>query len=149
MIIATIGFTQKTAKEFFELLINNNVELLIDVRLNNKSQLAGFTKGNDLGYFLDKICGIKYVHDTMLAPAERILSDYKKKVITWEQYILLFKTLLNERNIDAYFAENYTNTAKVVCLLCSEPTSQQCHRKIVAEYIKDCNPVGSIIIKDL
>ena len=82
MKLFTIGFTKKSAKEFFELLTNNDIKKLIDIRLNNVSQLAGFSKGNDLKYFLKELCGIQYSHNVNLAPTKDILDDYKKKKIT-------------------------------------------------------------------
>ena len=90
MKLFTIGFTQKNAKQFFELLKANQIELLIDVRLNNKSQLAGFTKGNDLEYLLAEICDCQYKHCLEYAPTKEILDGYKKGNITWEKCRTVF-----------------------------------------------------------
>ena len=115
MKIFTIGYTQKSAEEFFDLLIANKVECLIDVRLNNSSQLAAFTKHRDLEYFLKVIANINYIHDVKYAPTKDILDDYKKSKISWQAYEV-----------------QYSN----ICFLCSEFASKQCHRRILAEYLK-------------
>jgi uncharacterized protein (DUF488 family) len=135
MNIYTIGFTKKTAQEFFELLKENNIKHLLDVRLNNVSQLAGFTKGNDLKYFLKEICECTYTHDIKLAPTKEILDSYKKKSITWNEYEQLFNKLLNERNKNNNILSKYDNFV-ATCLLCSEVTAENCHRRLVAEFIK-------------
>jgi len=135
MKICTIGFTQKTARQFFGLLSSAGVELLIDVRLNNRSQLAGFAKDPDLCFFLEKICGIGYIHDTMFAPAEDLLKKYRAKEVSWDQYETVFESLMQERKIDPYIREQYANRQEqTVCLLCSEPAADHCHRRLVAEH---------------
>lgn len=131
--IYTIGFTKKTAEEFFTLLEKNNILTVVDVRLNNNSQLAAFSKFPDIKFFLEKILQANYIHDKNFAPSENILNRYKKKIITWSDYEIEFAKLLSERNIDAYIQEKYFDFEKI-CLLCSEPTAENCHRKIVAEY---------------
>lgn len=146
MIIFTMGFTQKNAEMFFELIKKNEIELLIDVRLNNKSQLAGFTKGQDLAYFLNEICGCKYEHEMSFAPTKDILDRYKKKLITWSQYENEFNELITSRKIERVFEKNYLGYDKVL-LLCSEPTSEFCHRRLVAEYLK--KHIKDVIIKHL
>ncbi len=134
MRIDTIGFTQKTAEQFFELLASNGVNLLIDIRLNNKSQLAGFAKQPDLEYFLNKIGGIDYVHDPLLAPTEQLLKAYRGKEISWDQYEAVFDEIMQERDIDHYIRDTYEKVADcAVCLLCSEPTAEKCHRRLIAE----------------
>lgn len=135
MIIYTMGFTQKNAETFFELIKKNEVELLIDVRLNNKSQLAGFTKGQDLVYFLKQICNCKYDHMPLFAPTKDILDRYKKKVITWGQYEEEFHKLIVSRKIENVFENKYSDFQKVL-VLCSEPTPECCHRRLVAEYVQ-------------
>jgi uncharacterized protein (DUF488 family) len=130
----TIGFTGKSAKEFFEKLMLSGVRRLVDVRLNNVSQLAGFTKKKDLEYFLQVISDIKYVHEPELAPTKDILNGYKKKLIDWEQYEQRYRTLLKDRRpAERLKPEDFDRT----CLLCSEPTPEQCHRRLAAEYLKD------------
>lgn len=143
MNVYTIGFTQKSAEQFFELIKKNNIELLVDVRLNNKSQLAGFTKGNDLRYFLSEICHCKYKHCIEYAPTKDILDGYKKKEITWDDYVERYINLMNKRgdykNFIAKFG-SYNN----ICLLCSEPTVEHCHRKLIAELIAQDSPQAKI-----
>lgn len=134
MTIYTIGFAQKSAEQFFELLKKNDIEMLVDVRLNNKSQLAGFTKENDLKYFLKNICNCEYQHCIEFAPTKEILDNYKKGKIDWKQYVEQFIPLMKKRNaVELFYKrfERYNN----VCLLCSEPTPVQCHRRLLAELI--------------
>jgi uncharacterized protein (DUF488 family) len=133
----TIGFTKKTAETFFDLLKKNNVQHVLDVRLNNSSQLAGFTKGDNLNYFLKELCKIKYTHDIELAPTKEILSDYKNKKISWDEYEIQFLLLLNKRGMHNKILNKFPNGLNNVCLLCSEPTAEKCHRRLVAEYIKN------------
>ncbi len=138
----TVGFSGKDAKTFFELLKLNNIQMLIDVRLNNVSQLAGYTKKNDLAYFLDKICNIKYLHLPILAPTKEILDGYKTKKISWAEYEIKYTRLINERKIE----DRLKNIAFAnACLLCSEKTAEQCHRRLVADIIKRIFSIGKII----
>ena len=130
--IYTIGFTKKTAEDFFTLLINNHVLKLLDIRVNNTSQLAAFSKFPDIEFFLKRICNIEYKHDTTFAPTEDILNDYKKKLIDWNGYEINFEELMKKRYIDRYIVENYYNCDDY-CLLCSEPTPEHCHRRLVAD----------------
>lgn len=136
MKLYTIGFTKKTAEEFFTLLKSNNVKTLVDIRLSNTSQLSGFSKYPDIKFFLKRLCDIDYIHDRNLAPTQEVLSDYKKKVITWDEYEKLFKEILDERNRDNQIINEYKEIVDGMCLLCSEPKAEMCHRRLVAEYIK-------------
>jgi uncharacterized protein (DUF488 family) len=136
-LLFTIGFTGKSAEQFFTLLQKAEVRLLIDTRLNNVSQLAGFTKRRDLEYFLHTIAGIGYVHDTDLAPTADILDGYKKKQMTWDEYERRFNALLEERAIADHRKPAHFDRA---CLLCSEPTPEHCHRRLVGEYLKRAWP---------
>jgi uncharacterized protein (DUF488 family) len=130
----TIGFTGKSAQVFFELLQRAGVRRLIDTRLNNVSQLAGFTKKRDLEYFLRTIAGIDYTHDPQLAPTKDMLDDYKQKRIDWDEYSRRFDELLRARRP----AERLTpDDLDGACLMCSEPTPNNCHRRLVAEHLKD------------
>lgn len=135
MNLYTIGFTQKTAEKFFDQLRKNNIRTLIDIRLNNKSQLAGFTKGTDLKYFLKEICNIEYTHDNYLSPTEEILKDYKHNKISWDEYERRFRELMQQRGIDKYFSDKYLKDDFQLCLLCSEVEPEHCHRRLIAEYI--------------
>jgi len=131
--IYTIGFTGKNAEAFFSLLEKNNIKLLIDVRLNNVSQLAAFSKKDDLKYFLRKILNCEYAHRPDLAPTEKILNDYKKDIITWETYVVEYIELLNNRNIMSCI--NDKEFANAV-FLCSEHDPKHCHRRLLAEYLQ-------------
>lgn len=130
--IYTIGFTQKKAKTFFELIKKNGVQKVIDVRLNNVSQLAGFAKRDDLIYFLKEICDCEYEHIPDLAPVDEILRPYKKGEITWESYEEKFMNLMSKRNIEKYF---FLADFNQTCLLCSEHLPHQCHRRLVLDYL--------------
>lgn len=146
MKVYTIGFTKKTAEQFFALLEKNDVRLLYDVRLNNASQLAGFTKGNDLRYFTKRILNIPYEHNVNFSPTKEILDNYKKGIISWQQYEEEFSKLLERRNMSRYIKENMQEKLEDICLLCSEAEPTQCHRRLVAEYIKQCLPEQEIQI---
>ena len=138
MNIFTIGFTKKSAEEFFSILKENGVKKVIDIRLNNSSQLAGFTKGNDLEFFLSEILKISYEHNIKLAPTKEILSDYKNKKIEWNEYEKLFINLLKERNECNTLVEKHKLDG--VCFLCSEAEPNHCHRKLVVNHIKQVYP---------
>ncbi|HUZ01999.1 MAG TPA: DUF488 domain-containing protein [Thermomicrobiaceae bacterium] len=134
MRILTIGFTQKSAEAFFGALEQAGVRTVVDIRLHNTSQLAGFAKRDDLRFFLDHIAGIGYRHEPLLAPTEDLLTGYHKKAITWADYEDRFRALLREREV-----ETRLDPAKLDngCLLCSEAKPDQCHRRLVAEYLRD------------
>ena len=129
----TIGFTRKTAREFFTALREAGVRRVVDVRLSNASQLAGFTKKGDLAYFLREIGGIDYVHRPELAPTKEILDGYKKKNLTWPEYEERFARLVAERQVETLLVPGDLDHA---CLLCSEPKADKCHRRLVAEYLR-------------
>ena len=133
MKIFTIGFTKKTARDFFELLQNSGVRRIVDVRLNSVSQLAGFAKKNDLIYFLEKICNVEYVHTPELAPTKEILDDYKKRGGDWKVYEEKFLSLMKERKVENTLSKEIISEG---CLLCSEHKPHHCHRRLVAEYLK-------------
>lgn len=134
--VYTIGFTQKTAKQFFSILNDNNIDVVVDVRLNNSSQLAGFSKYPDIEFFLDKICHIRYKHDLNFAPNGSTLTRYKKKQINWEEYEAEFAQTMQGRKITEYIKSAYDDNVSI-CLLCSEPTPEKCHRRLIADYFKD------------
>lgn len=137
----TIGFTKKSAQEFFETLIKSGVKRVIDTRLNNVSQLAGFTKRADLKYFLQEIGKIDYIHRLDLAPTQDILDKYKKNGKDWQTYEEQFLQLIQQRQIEEKISPDILDGA---CLLCSEPTPHHCHRRLVAEYL--LNQWGNIKI---
>lgn len=140
----TIGFTKKTAEEFFTLLSKAGVKRIIDTRLNNVSQLAGFAKRKDLAYFLKEIGDIDYIHLLDLAPTKDILDNYKKKKGDWETYEKSFLDLMKKRQIEKKISPEILDNS---CLLCSEAKPHNCHRRLVAEYLK--NKLGNINISHL
>jgi len=131
MTLYTIGFSQKSAEEFFKILKSNNVIQLIDIRLNNKSQLAGFANVKHLPYFL-KIHDIEYLYRPDFAPSKELLNGYKNKSISWQEYEIQYRKILNQRNIIGKIDWDIFNDS---VLLCSEPTANQCHRRLLAEYL--------------
>lgn len=164
MEIYTIGFTKKKAEEFFELLRKEGIEQLIDVRINNMSQLAGFTKRDDFIYFLGQILGTEYLHEPLLAPTEELLKDYRSKIQecqtknstknkdkdgrkkalearklcknnVWKDYEKSFLMLMSERKIENTIPKDMF--AKRTLLLCSEPGPENCHRRLVLEYLDE------------
>lgn len=142
--IYTIGFTKKRAKEFFTILKESNIKTVLDIRLNNTSQLAGFAKFPDIGYFLKEICNIKYIHDINFSPSKETLKRYKDKEINWGQYTIEFDNTMKERDIEQYILKNY-NLDKNICLLCSELLSENCHRSLVAKRFKGIFETANII----
>lgn len=130
--IFTIGFTQKSAETFFDLLRKESVLTLLDVRLNTTSQLSGFAKQQDLIYFLRELCGVEYIHVLDWAPTKEMLSAYQKKEISWEIYENKFLNLLAKRNIER---DVRPETLRDSCLLCSEHKPHNCHRRLVVEYL--------------
>jgi uncharacterized protein (DUF488 family) len=143
MKIYTIGFTKKSAKSFFYTLKENRISKVIDIRLNNTSQLAGFSKGLDLAYFLNEIVGAGYEHLTSLAPTKVILDSYKKGKIDWKQYEEQYLELINNRNLSYLSEPEIFNNA---CFLCSEELPNNCHRRLIAKYLKEKNPDKEIEI---
>ena len=133
----TIGFTKKSAEHFFELLKKNHVQTLVDVRISNSSQLAGFAKGNDLIYFLKQIGNIGYRHVTDFAPTKELLSDYRAGKVNWAEYERVFADLMTKRRINQlYNVEDFDKC----CFLCSEETPEQCHRRLLAEHLRLQDP---------
>lgn len=145
MEIYSIGFTQKSACEFFEKLKAHGIERLLDVRLNNTSQLAGFAKQADLAYFLKAICGAEYEHEPLLAPTQEILDAFKKKKGDWDVYTGEYLNLIRSRKVESTVSKE--SFSKKTVLLCSEPTPQHCHRRLALEYLRD--QWGDIIIHHL
>jgi uncharacterized protein (DUF488 family) len=133
--IYTIGFTKKRAVDFFGALKRAGIQQLMDVRLSNASQLAGFTKRDDLEFFLHKICGAAYVHEPRLAPTKAMLDHYKKHGGTWPEYEREFRRLMVDRRVDEVIDQSRFERRTV--LLCSEPTPERCHRRLVVEHLAD------------
>lgn len=138
----TIGFTKKNAKEFFDLLMSNNVKKIIDTRINNASQLSGFAKADDLQFFAKEIGNIDYSHNIDFAPTKELLSKYRKKEISWEEYEVEYLNLLDRRHIAQKVSIEELHQS---CLLCSEHTAEKCHRRLLAEYFKNLNNDVEII----
>lgn len=134
MDIYTIGFTQKNAENFFNFLKISGVKRLIDVRLNNISQLAGFAKKDDLKFFLKELCAAEYIHMPELAPTKDILNSYKKGDISWGVYEEKFLNLMARRNVEKSIMPELLDHG---CLLCSEHEPHFCHRRLVVEYLNE------------
>lgn len=136
MEIFTIGFTQTPAREFFGKLKDAGVRRLVDVRLNNTSQLAAYAKRDDLRFFLHAICNAEYHHEPLLAPTQDMLDAYKKQKGGWQAYEERFRELMAERQIERQLdRETFRTTPSA--LLCSERTAENCHRRLVLEYLQD------------
>ena len=143
MEVFTIGFTQTTAADFFGKLRRYGIRRLVDVRLNNVSQLAAFAKRDDLSFFLKELCGAEYLHEIRLAPTQEMLDAYKKQKGSWDVYASLFLDLIKERRIETELNPDLFDVP--TALLCSEPTADHCHRRLVVEYLQgkwsDVKPV--------
>ena len=135
MEIYSIGFTQKSAAQFFGALRAAGIRRLMDVRLNNTSQLAAFAKASDLPYFLRELCGAEYVHETLLAPTQEMLDAFKKRKGDWAVYEHEFLSLMRERRIESTLDRAQFEQRTV--LLCSELTPEHCHRRLVLEYLAE------------
>ena len=143
MNVYTIGFAGKSAEEFFSLLTDHKVKSLVDIRLNNKSQLAGFANAKHLPYFLG-LHNIVYEHRGDFAPTKELLDGYKKKSVSWEEYVVVYKDILKERDIiNKINSNDFADTV----LLCSEKTAEQCHRRLFAEFLAQYD--NSIVITHL
>ncbi len=130
--VTTIGFTNSSAERFFERLKKAGVKKVLDVRLYNTSQLAGFAKSSDLAYFLKEIGGVSYAHEPLLAPTAELFNAYKKEKGDWAVYEKRFLALMEQRRIEQRLSpEMFDGT----CLLCSEATAEHCHRRLVCEYL--------------
>ncbi len=129
----TIGFTKNSAEKFFNLLRENNVKQLVDVRISNSSQLAGFAKGNDLAFFVKEICHIPYTHIIDFAPTKDLLDKWHKGDVSWTEYEKIYTTMLDERGILRHYGVKKFDRA---CFLCSEDTPENCHRRLLTEYLK-------------
>jgi len=129
----TIGFTKKNAETFFDLLKSGEVEKIVDTRVNNSSQLSGYAKGADLKFFAKKVANMDYEHVLDFAPTKELLSKYRKKEMTWEEYEVEYLNLLDMRKIKSKVEVEKLHKN---CLLCSEHTAEKCHRRLLAEYLQ-------------
>lgn len=132
--VFTIGFTRSSAEHFFNRLVDAGVQKVIDVRVHNTSQLAGFAKSGDLAWLLRKLGGIGYEHVPALAPTQEMLKSYRAGKESWDTYAWQFHRLMAEREIERMFQPGAFAGA---CLLCSEPLPHRCHRRLVCEYLND------------
>lgn len=135
MEVYTIGFTKKDARRFFGLLEQADIQQLIDVRIRNRSQLAGFAKRDDLEYFLEVILNAKYRHQPDLAPTKELLDDWRNDEISWEEYEDRFFDLMHDRKIEEKLSPDDFEERTV--LLCSEHKPDKCHRRLIVEYLND------------
>ena len=133
MEVYTIGFTRQSAAAFFRALRQAGIRRLLDVRLNNTSQLAGFAKGDDLAFFLRELCDAEYVHEPLLAPSAELLEAYRSRQLSWEDYAVAFVDLLAQRDVASVLQPAIL--AGPTVLLCSEPTAMHCHRRLVVEHL--------------
>ena len=134
MEIYSIGFTQKSAGDFFGALKSHGIERLLDVRLNNTSQLAGFAKQSDLPFFLREICGIDYEREPLLAPTQQMLDEFKKLKGSWDIYTDAYLSLIASRRVESVLSKD--SFLKKTVLLCSESTAEHCHRRLALEYMQ-------------
>lgn len=130
----TIGFTKKSAERFFNLLRDNHVKQLVDVRISNSSQLAGFAKGKDLEFFVNEICHIPYQHFADYAPTKELLDKWHKGEVTWEEYVKIYTNLLKDRDVVRKYGVKAFDGS---CFLCSEEIPEQCHRRLLVEYLQE------------
>ena len=133
MKLYTIGFTRKSAAQFFGLLRESGATRVVDIRRRNTSGLAGWAKKNDLAWLLRELCGMDYIHLPKLAPSDELLDAYRGKRVTWEQYVPIFTRQIERRLIHASMPRDIIADA---CLLCAEPTPDRCHRRLVAEHLQ-------------
>jgi uncharacterized protein (DUF488 family) len=132
--VFTMGYVGKNAREFFDILKQAGIRKVADVRLYNTSQLAGFAKKQDLEYFLQTIVGAEYIHMPIMAPTKQLLNDYKKGRLNWPQYENQFNSIIAERQIEKHIM---LQDMDMVCFLCSEAKADNCHRRLVAEYLAE------------
>ena len=130
--IFTIGYAGKDAQEFFTILKQGGIKKVVDVRLYNTSQLAGFTKSKDIEYFLNTLVGADYIYLPIMAPTKQLLNDYKKGQISWQQYKDMFNAIIVQRQIERHITPQDMDMS---CFLCSEAKADKCHRRLIAEYL--------------
>lgn len=131
MIVYNIGYVHKSAKQFFEEIKEHKMEIVIDIRLSNTSQLAGFTKKNDLAYFLEEICGCAYEHRLDLAPTKEMIDGYKSKSIPREEFERRYCKIVRDRGAISDFADKYGEYERIG-LLCSGADITSCHQQLLS-----------------
>ena len=144
MAIYTAGFAEWTAERFFGELKAHSVSHLVDVRLNNVSQLAGFAKKKDLEFFLKTICGAEYMHEPILAPTSDLLKEYRSKKITWDEYGKFFLELLKERKVESVLSQDLLRGTPVI--LCSEHRPEFCHRRLALDYLGSHWGINGVVV---
>lgn len=132
--IATIGFTKSSAAHFFDRIKRAGVKKVLDVRLHHGSQLAGFAKSSDLGYFLKEICGVDYALAPLFAPTEAIMTGLRTAKKDWSLPAAQFMDLLAARHIERHVT---LTELEGTCLLCAEATHHHCHRRLVVDYLNE------------
>lgn len=148
MEIFTTGFAGKTAAGFFAGLKERRIRLLVDIRLNNRSQLAGFAKRGDLEYFLQELVGARYEHEPLLVPTPEMLKAYRNKEMSWEEYERKFLDLMAERRVGEVIPPE--RFAEPTVLLCSENKPDRCHRRLVVEYLNEAwSDIGGLRSEDI
>lgn len=135
MRVHTIGFTRRSAEEFFSLLREAGITRLLDVRLRNTSQLAGFTKRDDLAFFLRELLGCDYEHRPELAPTPELFRGWRRQGMAWDEFAAEFRTLMAARAVERHLDPAVFGDGTV--LLCSEPDADRCHRSLVVEYLAE------------
>lgn len=140
----TIGFTKKPVETFFTLIKDSGARRVLDIRLNNASQLSGFARRDDLSFLLKAICAIDDHHLPELAPTQEILDAYRKSKDGWPWYESEFLKLLAARQVETKIRKDLIHLS---CLLCSEEAPDHCHRRLVAEYLRD--QWGNVVMRHL
>jgi uncharacterized protein (DUF488 family) len=144
MILYDIRYAQKPAKRFFEEIKEHKMEIVIDIRLGNTSQLAGFTKKDDLAYFLEEICGCDYEHRPDLAPTKEMIDGYKSKSVTREEFECRYCEIVRDRGAVSGFADKYGEYGRVG-LLCSGAGINSCHQKLLSDMLAEQIPSLTVV----
>jgi len=145
MRLYNIGYAHKSAKQFFEEIKEHKIEIVVDIRLGNTSQLAGFTKKDDLAYFLDEICGCDYEHRPDLAPTKDLIDGYKSKTVTREEFGRRYCEIIRDRDSGVLgFADKYRGYERI-CLLCSGADITSCHQQLLSSMLAEQVPSIAIV----
>lgn len=144
MILYNIGYARKSAKRFFEEIKEHEIEIIVDIRLGNTSQLAGFTKKDDLAYFLKEICGCTYEHRPDLAPTKEMMDEYKSKSITREEFERRYCEIVRGRGAISGFADKYGGYERIG-LLCSGADITSCHQQLLSTMLAGQEPSLTVV----